>query len=1167
MEIQELNLMAFGPFTDRVLEFSKSGSGLHIVYGPNEAGKSSSLRGLKGLLFGIPVKTTDNFLHENKSMRIAATLGCASGQALTFVRRKGNKSTLLAPDGSQLDDAALLPYLHGVSAEIFQMLFGIDHETLVQGGQEILEQKGEIGQALFAASMGSASLHAALEQLETESDALFKPRGSTQTVNGYLKEYADCQKAIKETSLSSREWTEKRKVLERTDNELEAVKETLLESKAERNRLRRIQKALPKISARRDLVIQREALGDVVLLSEDFGKRREEATLALGNAQATAISATKNLSGLKEEFESIVLDTKLLEFGQAIKDLHARLGEHRKAMRDRPHLEASRHQLVADSEELLRTVRPDSELTDIEIIRPAMNKRVRVTELGSQKQALVQQLARAKKLCRDTEARMETANNALEKMAESVSPEALRKQVILSRKLGDLDHAIDTGHEQLISVEQECKDKLSRLSTLWHGSLNDIPALVLPIRESIDRIDQAYRDIEKEIQRLEEKHEEHTKSSSDARKQLEEIRNAGAVPTESDLLDVRTGRDLVWTLLRRQWIDGEIVDSQAKELDPERELPDLFELRVVDADKVSDRLRREADRVQKKAALTAIRVDSEEQVERAAVQVEKINNKKSELDSEWSCLWEQTNVQPLSPREMRAWLDDMENLQLRVDKLNEQRRVVASQENTRKTHIEALRKELEATGENPHKTESFESLLVESEAKIAELDLLGGERKTLDREIRNLKSAMDLAAIDLKDADEAFEDWKRLWNEVVGDLGLDADSMPAEAVEILENISSLFAKFKEANDIKHRVDGIDKDAKGFEAELAKVVSTVRPSYAEISTEEAVNRLNKVLEETSRDEAKRNQLASQIEKAQGSIDQAEAIRSTMTDKLTALCEEAHCSEHTELENAEHRSNKAKALAETIDSIERELLEIGEGLSLKALQKEVEDVDPDTVPGQIEALTSKIDDELTPQQTQFAIEKGEQQHELSLMNGSDTAATIADRAQSVLVGIRSNSEQYVRLRLASRILRDEIERYRQQHQGPLLVRASQYFAELTQGSFDGLRADFNEKDEPVLVGVRPGGATVLVEGMSSGTRDQLYLALRLASLEKYMESAEPMPFIVDDILVHFDDERSKATLGVLAELATKTQVILFTHHRRLVEQAQSLQGPGSVTVHEL
>jgi len=128
-----------------------------------------------------------------------------------------------------------------------------------------------------------------------------------------------------------------------------------------------------------------------------------------------------------------------------------------------------------------------------------------------------------------------------------------------------------------------------------------------------------------------------------------------------------------------------------------------------------------------------------------------------------------------------------------------------------------------------------------------------------------------------------------------------------------------------------------------------------------------------------------------------------------------------------------------------------------------------------------------------------------------------------------------------------------------------RASEHFAVLTRGSFEGLRTDFNEKDEPVLVGIRQNQERVHVDGMSSGTRDQLYLALRLASLEKYMESAEPMPFIVDDVLVDFDDERSEAALEALATLAEKTQVILFTHHSRVVEQARTIN--STVNVYDL
>jgi uncharacterized protein YhaN len=91
--------------------------------------------------------------------------------------------------------------------------------------------------------------------------------------------------------------------------------------------------------------------------------------------------------------------------------------------------------------------------------------------------------------------------------------------------------------------------------------------------------------------------------------------------------------------------------------------------------------------------------------------------------------------------------------------------------------------------------------------------------------------------------------------------------------------------------------------------------------------------------------------------------------------------------------------------------------------------------------------------------------------------------------------------------------------------------------------------------VFVGVRPKGQRVRVTpGMSAGTRDQLYLALRLATLEHYFERSEPLPFIVDDILIQFDDERTRATLEALTDLSAKTQVILFTHHERVAEEAR-------------
>ena len=120
--------------------------------------------------------------------------------------------------------------------------------------------------------------------------------------------------------------------------------------------------------------------------------------------------------------------------------------------------------------------------------------------------------------------------------------------------------------------------------------------------------------------------------------------------------------------------------------------------------------------------------------------------------------------------------------------------------------------------------------------------------------------------------------------------------------------------------------------------------------------------------------------------------------------------------------------------------------------------------------------------------------------------------------------------------------------------MLSLASNLFADLTLGSFAELRADFDEKGSAVLVGVRNSGQVVGVDGMSEGTRDQLYLALRLALLEVYLTGHEPMPFIVDDLLIMFDDDRAVAALKALARLASKTQVLFFTHHEHLVELAR-------------
>ena len=139
--------------------------------------------------------------------------------------------------------------------------------------------------------------------------------------------------------------------------------------------------------------------------------------------------------------------------------------------------------------------------------------------------------------------------------------------------------------------------------------------------------------------------------------------------------------------------------------------------------------------------------------------------------------------------------------------------------------------------------------------------------------------------------------------------------------------------------------------------------------------------------------------------------------------------------------------------------------------------------------------------------------------------------------------------------------------ERNQGPVLRVGSEIFERLTLGRYSKIVPDFNEKDDPILKAVREDGDAVAVEGLSDGTRDQMFLALRLASLEQRIEGGQVFPLIVDDLLLTFDNERATAALRELARLSNQTQVLFFTHHSHLVELAQKSLKPSEIRVQKL
>ena len=166
MRIARLDLTRYGRFSDYSLDFGPApanGPDFHIVYGLNEAGKSTAAAAILDLLFGIEKQSpygaakgrasVTNW-HAYNTMRIGARLELARG-AYEVARLKRDKNSLVDADNRPFNENALKAELAGVDRDAFHMMFSLDEESLEQGGKAILASRGDLGELLFAASSSS----------------------------------------------------------------------------------------------------------------------------------------------------------------------------------------------------------------------------------------------------------------------------------------------------------------------------------------------------------------------------------------------------------------------------------------------------------------------------------------------------------------------------------------------------------------------------------------------------------------------------------------------------------------------------------------------------------------------------------------------------------------------------------------------------------------------------------------------------------------------------------------------------------------------------------------------------------------------------------------------------------------------------------------------------
>ncbi len=191
----------------------------------------------------------------------------------------------------------------------------------------------------------------------------------------------------------------------------------------------------------------------------------------------------------------------------------------------------------------------------------------------------------------------------------------------------------------------------------------------------------------------------------------------------------------------------------------------------------------------------------------------------------------------------------------------------------------------------------------------------------------------------------------------------------------------------------------------------------------------------------------------------------------------------------------------------------------------------------------AVTSRID-ELDLQRDKLR----SRQLELAKHRGVDDVEGELDGLDAELSAARLRHDA---LRFLESIVRRADERFREKHQPDVVARANEMLALTTDGKYR--RIVFDEKTLEVHI-VRAGERTPrpIDESVSQGTRDQVYLALRLALAEHMDEAHEPVPIFLDEVFVTWDAERRKRFYPVLTALAQRRQIFLLTCHRWFEEE---------------
>ncbi|WP_438749115.1 AAA family ATPase [Pararhizobium sp. O133] len=1156
MRLNRLDLVRYGKFTERSLDFGEARLGspdFHLVYGPNEAGKSTLFSAFLDLLFGIERLSSYGFLHPYATMRIGGVIE-TGGRVHAVSRVKRNQNSLLDADDQPLPDNLFSAALGSIDRATYQMMFSLDDDSIEKGGESILKSEGELGSLLFSASSGLPDSSAILSGLKAKADAFYKPQGRKHRL-AELKAELDLLKDEKAAiDVNAREFASLRKTRDAAAERHDAAGKARAELRVSFDQARSRIEGLPLLARLRGLRAELAAFADLpeppaawyALLPQLM---RDETDLAarLGQLEADIERRATELAGIERDSAAIGIlgDVRDLERSE----LEAR---HRTAARDMPTRLDERAKIAADiAARLGRLDRADVSDAATLLLPTAVAGRLQDmaqhhSALKERLQAAAQEKARAE----EEGAEASRVQGALV-TAGGVGDPALLANVLQQLRQDDCLLRQQAANRQLVVLNDQLADKLAALAP-FAADADRLVVLAIPDESEISEWTTRRSSLTEQVKRLDERIADEAALVAAEEAKLEELTRTGGFAADDAALTLRQQRDRAWKSHIGK-LDGETAQAFETTLKMDDE---ATALRLARSQDLAQARGLSLSIAERNGRLSALR--GQHQAAMAEI---------AELRSEISAAAERCGLsQETKLNQLVAWLAKRvaaleTRTQLRAVQ-QEMRLAVADEEKALQRLTRALM-ERGVTDAIPARLEdaiAFAGRIVEDlqsshRARAAAIEAVERAEKAL----RARTAAWSAAAADIAD-------WTRRWEEAVGDTWLagrdGAAVSPQEIVPVLAVLQDLDKLIQRQADLDHRIEGMRKDQVAFaqtvDALAARLAmpsgddplatfQTIRERFAEAERQEAL-----FLRLSQENEARLSESRTLTE-TRARHDAQKRGMLDLFDCATLMEVSSH------LETAKARERLRERIAETEADLAARL---GVGRADEA-EMLLSAVDADGLRLEMATLQTRLE-QADKEVDELNGERRDAEKSLAAVGGGDAAAHIDEKRRTVLAEIEERATAYLRLRMGILAGETALRLYRERHRSAMMRRASTAFSVISGGEYNGL-ATQAEKGEEFLIANAAAGGSKLARDLSKGTRFQLYLALRMAGYHEIAATRESLPFIADDIMETFDDGRAGHAFSLMADMAKVGQVIYLTHHQHLCDIAR--KACPDVTIHTL